>query len=130
MTRYQLDTDNAGCDEILEGDSIDEVTQDVLYRYEVDELPDGWTVSEIELQFEMAEKLHDGAWHSIGEYKTIEEAIADAKQLACQAYRDDFGTVVFGITADPDGGSYETAIKIYKDGTSIREDEGVIVGEV
>jgi hypothetical protein len=50
MARYKLDTDNAGCDEILLGDSIAEVTQDVLNRYERDRLPEGWTITEMELR--------------------------------------------------------------------------------
>lgn len=45
--RFQLDAENDGCDEILVGDSIEEVTQDVLNRYERDELPEGWTITEI-----------------------------------------------------------------------------------
>ena len=45
--QYQLDTENAGCDEILVGDSIEEVTQDVLNRYECDELPEGWSITPI-----------------------------------------------------------------------------------
>ena len=47
MARYKLDTDNSGNDEILVGDSVAEVTQDVLNRYEVDQLPEGWTIEEI-----------------------------------------------------------------------------------
>ena len=47
MARYKLDTDNSGDDEILIGDSVAEVTRDVLNRYEVDQLPEGWTVEEI-----------------------------------------------------------------------------------
>jgi len=47
MAKYKLDTGNSGNDEILVGDSIAEVTQDVLNRYEVDQLPDGWTIEEI-----------------------------------------------------------------------------------
>lgn len=45
MNSYKLDTDNCGCDEMLVGDSLEEVTQDVLNRYEVNELPDGWTIT-------------------------------------------------------------------------------------
>ena len=47
MARYKLDTGNSGNDEILFGDSVAEVTQDVLNRYEVDQLPEGWTIEEI-----------------------------------------------------------------------------------
>lgn len=46
--RYQLDTENAGCDEVMVADSIEEATQDVLNRYETDELPVGWSVVEID----------------------------------------------------------------------------------
>ena len=48
MARYKLDTDNSGNDEILVGDSVAEVTQDVLNRYEVDQLPEGWTIEVID----------------------------------------------------------------------------------
>lgn len=48
MARYKLDTDNSGNDEILVGDSVAEVTQDVLNRYEVDELPEDWTIDLID----------------------------------------------------------------------------------
>ena len=48
MARYKLDTGNSGNDEILVGDSVAEVTQDVLNRYEVDELPAGWTIEFID----------------------------------------------------------------------------------
>jgi hypothetical protein len=47
MARYKLDTGNSGSDEILVGDSIAEVTQDVLNFHEVDQLPEGWTIEEI-----------------------------------------------------------------------------------
>jgi hypothetical protein len=47
MARYKLDTGNSGHDEILVGDSIAEVTQDVLNFHEVDQLPDDWTIEEI-----------------------------------------------------------------------------------
>ena len=46
--KFKLDTENAGCDEILEGESIEDVTQDVLNRYEVDELPEGWTITTVD----------------------------------------------------------------------------------
>lgn len=46
MTRFKLDTENAGCDEILVGDSREEVLQDVLNRYEVETLPEGWTITD------------------------------------------------------------------------------------
>ncbi len=42
---YKLDTENAGCDEILSADSIEEATQDVLNRYELDELPSSWSIT-------------------------------------------------------------------------------------
>jgi hypothetical protein len=45
--RYKLDTDNSGHDEILVGDSVAEVNQDVLNYHEFDRLPDGWTIEEI-----------------------------------------------------------------------------------
>ena len=48
MARYKLDTDNGGDDEILVGDSVAEVTQDVLNRYEVDKMPEGWTIDLID----------------------------------------------------------------------------------
>jgi hypothetical protein len=47
MARYKLDTGNSGNDEILIGDSVAEVTQDVLNFHEVDQLPEGWTIEEI-----------------------------------------------------------------------------------
>jgi len=40
---WKLDTENAGCDEVLVG-SYGECLQDVLNRYELDDLPDGWTL--------------------------------------------------------------------------------------
>jgi hypothetical protein len=48
MTTWKLDTDNDGCDEVLNGDKIEDVVQDVLNRYEIDTLPEGWTVYQIE----------------------------------------------------------------------------------
>ncbi len=48
MARYKLDTDNSGNDEILEGTTRAEVLQDVLSHHEIDELPEGWTLEEIE----------------------------------------------------------------------------------
>ena len=47
MARYKLDTGNSGNDEILVGDSIAEVTQDVLSYHEIDQLPEDWTIEEI-----------------------------------------------------------------------------------
>ena len=52
MAQYKLDTDNSGCDEILTGDSIAEVKQDVLNRYECDKLPEGWTITEMEIRIQ------------------------------------------------------------------------------
>ena len=48
MARYKLDTDNSGNDEILEGTTRAEVLQDVLSHHEIDELPEGWTLEEIQ----------------------------------------------------------------------------------
>ncbi len=53
--QYKLDTENAGCDEVLIGSSKDEVLQDVLNRYEIDELPEGWSIEEIETTLETGE---------------------------------------------------------------------------
>jgi len=47
MAKYKLDTGNSGHDEILSGDSVAEVTQDVLNYHEFDQLPNGWTIEEI-----------------------------------------------------------------------------------
>ena len=47
MTRYKLDTGNSGHDEILFGNSVAEVTQDVLNFHEIDQLPEDWTIEEV-----------------------------------------------------------------------------------
>lgn len=48
MAKWKLDTGNSGNDEILEGFSRDEVLQDVLNHHEIDEMPEGWTLEEVE----------------------------------------------------------------------------------
>jgi hypothetical protein len=48
MARYKLDTGNSGDYEILEGETRADVLQDVLNHHEIDELPEGWTLEEIE----------------------------------------------------------------------------------
>jgi hypothetical protein len=48
MARFKLDTGNSGDDEILEGETRADVLQDVLNHHGIDELPEGWTLEEIE----------------------------------------------------------------------------------
>jgi hypothetical protein len=48
MARYKLDTGNSGDDEILEGETRAEVLQDVLNHHGIDELPEGWTLEELD----------------------------------------------------------------------------------
>jgi hypothetical protein len=50
MARFKLDTGNSGNDEILEGETMAEVLQDVLNYHEIDELPEGWTLGAVEVQ--------------------------------------------------------------------------------
>lgn len=78
MARYKLDTGNSGNDEILVGDSVAEVTQDVLNRYEVDELPQGWTIDLIPEVFSVQ-------WEFMGpatqEHFDAAQAVADAMEI-------------------------------------------------
>lgn len=48
MNEYKLDTGNSGNDETLFGRCEAEVIQDVLNRYEIDRLPEGWSISKVE----------------------------------------------------------------------------------
>lgn len=110
--RFQLDTENSGNDEILEGDSVEEVTQDVLNRYEVDTLPEGWSITPIPV--ELAVKDEHGTWELLGDYATVEAAKAAAKEYAAlgQYHIDDRGVMVFGISEDPASGQYETSYSV------------------
>ncbi len=62
-----------------------------------------------------------GAWELIDDYGTVEEAKAEARQIARSntnpslAHAD--GSVSFGISTDPDSGSYEIDFRVYDDGT-------------
>ena len=95
MARYKLDTGNSGNDEILVGDSVAEVTQDVLNRYEVDELPQGWTIdlipevfsvqwefmgSATQERFEAAQAVAD-AMEILGTTETTKDVLAKACQI-------------------------------------------------
>jgi hypothetical protein len=83
---FKLDTLNVGCDEILNGESKREVLADVLSHHEVDELPEGWTLDEIELTAEVAEQLAPWAAKIVecdGGYMAF-ESITDYETWAAQ----------------------------------------------
>ena len=53
LTHWKLDTGNAGCDEILTGSDESDVLYDVLAHHDLEDLPDGWTLTEIpEIDYE------------------------------------------------------------------------------
>lgn len=54
---FKLDTDNAGCDELLSGGSRAEVMQDVLSHHDIAELKAGWTLEEVELTEEVSGQI-------------------------------------------------------------------------
>lgn len=45
MDAYKLDTGNDGCDEVLFGESEEDVTADVLHHHDLDEMPEHWSLS-------------------------------------------------------------------------------------
>ena len=111
--RFQLETENDGCDEILVGDSIEEVTQDVLNRYECDELPKHWVI--YQLPVELAVKGQHGDWEFLGDFGDGVDAAKKAAveyAKAGQLHIDDHGVMAFGITEDPAGGNYEIDFRV------------------
>lgn len=113
MAQYKLDTENAGCDEILTGESVEAVTQDILNRYECDELPAGREITQVPA-VELAVKDEHSAWELLGDYPTTQEAKDAAKEYAGsgQYHIDDHGVMVFGISEDPASGQYETSYSV------------------
>jgi hypothetical protein len=89
MSRYKLDTENSGNDEILVGDSIAEVTQDVLNFHEIHQLPEGWTIELIDEQSSdmppPATAPFSVQWEFMGsatqEHFDAAQAVADAMQI-------------------------------------------------
>ncbi len=80
--------------------------------------------------WEVASQECGGSWDLCGDFGSKEEAIAAAKENAAEAWHDDEGRAVFGITADPAGGAYEHRVTVHEDGTAILETDGAIVGTV
>lgn len=87
--RYKLDTENSGCDEVLTGESIESATQDVLNRYDLEDLPPGWTITEITddgddtYRFENGKlyKLIDGAYRHV-----LSSPYADTREKAIATF--------------------------------------------
>lgn len=69
---------------------------------------------------ELACQDRHGAWEYLGSHASIEEAMDVARDWSRDSFvhRDDFGTVVFGITEDSDGGYYEIRYEVYEDGST------------
>ena len=126
MQSYQLETGNHGCDELLYGDSADEVLADVLHHHGIQALPAGWEITPADDGWELA-VWQDGGWEDAGNYGSEEDAIAAVKDQAPNAQTAD-GSAKFGL-GKRDCASYETEILVYEDGRAHRFNEGVYVGE-
>jgi len=81
-------------------------------------------------RWEVAAQECGGSWDLIDEAESLEAAIASAKLHSAEAWHDDAGNVVFGITSNPNGSGYEHRLTIYDDGTAVLETDGAIVGTV
>ncbi len=70
---------------------------------------------------ELAVQGTHGEWELIGDFASQEAAIAEAVRLASDTggavHHDDAGTVVFGVSTDPNSGHYETRVEVYQDGS-------------
>ena len=101
MARYKLDTGNSGNDEILFGDSVAEVTQDVLNRYEVDQLPEGWTIEEI------AEPINEPVDYTAVATEVFEFRFATDSEQGSIMARDftEAKAMLAAMIEDSDGGS-------------------------
>lgn len=68
---------------------------------------------------ELGRLCQDGSWDLIGDFATLDEVKAAARQHCNGAYHLDDDSVVFGYTEDSNGGHYEGRIGVWpnQDGT-------------
>ena len=69
---------------------------------------------------ELACQNRHGAWEYLGNYASVGEAMDVARDRSRDSFvhRDDFGTVVFGITEDSSEGYYEIRYEVHEDGST------------
>jgi hypothetical protein len=70
---------------------------------------------------ELACLQRDGVWEHVGFYHSREQAVAAAHLFADggSAFHDDFGTVIFGLSEDPDCDYFENLYEIFEDGQGV-----------
>lgn len=87
-----LDADSADINDTLIG-TLEEVERDVLDHHELDELPEGWSLSPVELELpEFVNTCVGGEWH------TVEEILEDELDLDFVVHDESFGYDYGSIT--------------------------------